>query len=117
MVQAANTLVEISAAQLAQTSFTGGSGSDTIGVRAFDGTAWSDYKVFTMTTTAAATAVNVAPVVSASDASVAAGQAVALSSLISVSDANGDAIAAYRFADGGAAAGSGGREGGFCFFI
>ncbi|MBL8705928.1 MAG: S8 family serine peptidase, partial [Rhodospirillales bacterium] len=107
---AANTLAEISAAQFAQVSFVGGSvaGADTVAISAFDGAAWSDYKVFTMTTTAGvATAPNAPPTVSASDASVASGQSVALSSLISVSDPNSDAITAYRFADGGAAQGSG----------
>ncbi|MBL8706947.1 MAG: hypothetical protein JNM30_18990, partial [Rhodospirillales bacterium] len=44
VVQAANTLVEITAAQFAQTSFVGGNGSDLVGVRAFDGTAWGEFK-------------------------------------------------------------------------
>jgi len=104
---AANTLAEISAAQLAQVNFVGGStsGADTVAISAFDGTAWSDYKVFTMTTAAAPP--NAPPVVSASNGNVNGGQSVALSSLISVSDANGDAITAYRFADGTATGGSG----------
>jgi len=104
---AANTLAEITAAQFAQVNFVGGSaaGADTVAVSAFDGATWSDYKVFTMTTTAASP--GQAPVVSASSVSVAAGQSVALSSLISVHDPDGDPISAYRFADGGAAAGSG----------
>jgi Ca2+-binding RTX toxin-like protein len=107
---AANTLAEISAAQFAQVNFVGGSaaGPDTVAISAFDGTAWSDYKVFVMTTTAgAAAAPNAPPTVSASDASVASGQSVALSSLISVNDPNNDTITAYRFADGGATVGSG----------
>ncbi|MBL8707342.1 MAG: hypothetical protein JNM30_21010, partial [Rhodospirillales bacterium] len=103
---AANTLTEITAAQLAQVNFVGGSaaGVDTLAISAFDGTSWSDYKAFSVTTTAPA---NAAPVVSAPNASVSAGQSVALSSLISASDANGDAVTKYRLADGGAASGSG----------
>src|SRR5260370_42387750 len=41
-VEPANTVIDVSAAQLAQTSFQSGTVSDHLGVRAFDGFDWRD---------------------------------------------------------------------------
>ena len=41
VAQAAGTVIEITAGQLAQTSFVTGSVNDNLQIRAFDGTAWS----------------------------------------------------------------------------
>jgi Ca2+-binding RTX toxin-like protein len=48
VAQGANVLIEITAAQLGQTSYVGGTGTDTVAVAAYDGTGWSEYAVFTV---------------------------------------------------------------------
>ena len=62
VVQAANVEIDLTAAQLAQTTYQSGSGSDQFSVRAFDGTLWSGWQTATVTAP-----VNQAPVVKASN--------------------------------------------------
>ena len=95
----AGTAIEITAAQLAQTSFVTGSVADSLQIRAFDGNAWSaadnaSWAPFTLTPP-----VNHDPVVTAANIKAKAGQSVAASSLFKVSDADGDAITEYQFMD------------------
>jgi Bacterial Ig-like domain/Bacterial Ig domain/RTX calcium-binding nonapeptide repeat (4 copies) len=101
--QPANANIDVSAAQLASTTFTAGAGTDSVWVRAFDGTAWSAWTNFSITGT------NAAPVVTATASNVndINGQALSASSLFSVTDANNDPITAYQFWDSNAASTSG----------
>ena len=102
VAQSANVVIDISAAQLAQTSFQVGSVSDLTAVRAFDGMDWSAWSFFNITPP-----VNHAPVVTAHDTAVSSGQTVTAASLFSVTDADGDLMTEYQFADGTASASSG----------
>jgi hypothetical protein len=103
----AQTIYQVSAAQLAQTTFVAGANgtSDDIYVEAFDGQAYSGWNAHVNV----AVAPNHAPTVSLpSGASVAAGagQSLQASSLFSGSDADGDTLTYYLY-DGTAAASSG----------
>jgi hypothetical protein len=89
--QAAATIIDITAAQLAQTSYVGGMGTDQLYVRAFDGTNWSAWTPFTAGPTP--------PTVSASNVSLATAQSVAASSLFTATDTDGGSITAYDFYD------------------
>src|SRR5262249_10535503 len=104
VAQAAGTVIDITAAQLAQTSFFTGTVADSLQVRAFDGQAWSapdtaSWAPFAVNVPLNAPPVNHAPVVSTSNRSVPHGQSVALSTLFSVSDVDGDAITKYQLWD------------------
>jgi hypothetical protein len=101
--QGSNQAIPVNAANLGQLTYVSGSvtGSETVWVRADDGTGFSAWVSWTMSTG------NAAPVVSAANGSVLKGQSVAASSLFSVSDSESDAITQYEFWDSGAAATSG----------
>ena len=94
VAQGADQIITVSAAQLAQITFETGTHADTLSVQAYDGTAWSAWSNFQVTPA------NQAPVVSASDQTVAANSSLSASSLFSVSDADNDTIAAYHLWDG-----------------
>ena len=95
VAQGAGMAIDVTAAQLAQTTFQSGSGTDDLWVRASDGTDWGAWKEFHVTSP-----VNQAPVVTATDPiNVAHGANPLASSLFSVSDADGDAITTYQFWD------------------
>ena len=103
MAQGAGLAIDVSAAQLANTTFQSGSGTDQLWVRAFDGQDWGDWKGFTV-----AAPIDHAPVVTASNVSLSAGQTVAASSLFSVSDADvSDQVVKYQFWDGTAGSSTG----------
>src|SRR5205814_754881 len=96
LTKAANQLIDVSAAQLAQTSFQSGGVSDPLAVRAFDGTLRTDERRVRDNA-----AVNHAPVVAAADSEATHGQIFTASSLFSVSDPDvGATVTAYEFADG-----------------
>jgi hypothetical protein len=95
IAQPANQILEITAAQLTQASFVVGTSSDLLGIRAWDGSDWGDWSFFEVSPPA-----NSAPVTTAADRTVTHGQSLAASSLFSATDANGDAIVKYQFADG-----------------
>src|SRR5690606_39175081 len=78
-------------------------GVETMWVRAFDGTAWSTWDTFTLTSAQP----NRAPVVSVADQKLALNEWKTISSWINVSDADGDAMVRYEFWDSGTAASSG----------
>ena len=101
--QASNQSIAVQAADLLQLTYVGGSaaGSETLWVRADDGTGFGAWVSWTMGTG------NNAPMVSAANASVVKGQGIAASTLFSVSDAEADAVTQYEFWDSGSAAGSG----------
>jgi len=102
MVQAAGTTFAVTAAQLAQTTFTAGTAtSDDLFVNAWDGNAFSGPKEFHVNVPA-----NQAPTVTAPDFSASKGQLIAASSLFSANDADGDSLL-YFFYDNSAAATSG----------
>ncbi|MCS3446158.1 MULTISPECIES: beta strand repeat-containing protein [Bradyrhizobium] len=96
VAQAANTEIDVSAANLSQVSYVfgpGGSPSDTLWVRANDGSMWSSWKSFT------ATATNQAPTVAVSNVTTVSGQVFAASSLVSATDADGDTVTKYALWD------------------
>jgi hypothetical protein len=84
----------VSAAQLAQTTFQSGSGSDDLWVRAFDGSEWSSWREFHVNAP-----VNHALVVTAPDFAASHNQNIAPSALFSVTDGDGDTITKYQFWD------------------
>ena len=94
MVQGTNQAIDVTAAQLAQTTFQSGSGSDDLWVRAFDGFDWSEWKEFHVNAP-----VEARPVVTAPDFAASHNQNIAASALFSVTDGNGDAITKYQFWD------------------
>jgi hypothetical protein len=102
VAQTAQHTIDVSAAQLSQTSFHGVSGSDDLFVRSFDGVSWSAWTEFHVTAP-----VNHTPVVSASDVMAANTQSLAASSLFSVSDADNNTMTEYQFWDDSVASGSG----------
>ena len=89
--QAANTEIDVTAAQLAQTSYVAGSGTDQLFVRVYDGTAWSTWQAFT--------AGPVPPVATASNLTTAPGQSIAASNLFTASDPDGGTLSTYAFWD------------------
>ncbi|MDA9435042.1 hypothetical protein XH88_25200, partial [Bradyrhizobium sp. CCBAU 51627] len=91
VTQAANTEIVITAAQLAQTSYIAGSGTDHLYVRAFDGSSWSTWQAFTAGPTP--------PVVTAANVALAVGQSRAASGLFTASDADGEGITQYGLWD------------------
>ena len=99
--QAANTTFAVSAAQLAQTTFTAGLVSDDLFVNAWDGIDYSGPKEFHVNVPA-----NHAPVVTATDVSASPRQVLAASSLFQASDADGDSLL-YFFYDNSADPASG----------
>ena len=100
--QAAGTTFAVTAAQLAQTTFTAGTGSsDDLFVNVYDGTTFSGPKEFHVNIPA-----NQAPTVSAPDFSASKGQVVNASQLFSANDANGDSLL-YFFYDNSADPASG----------
>ena len=93
----------VSAAQLAQTAYQSGSGTDTLWVRVSDGDAWSPWsQSFTVTAP-----VDTGPVAvpMRTDVSAAHGQSFAASSLFTASDPFGDAITQYDFWNSGSGGG------------
>jgi len=83
VVQGERQAIDVTAAQLSQTTFTG-SGTDQLFVQASDGFGWSGWTPFTVTAP-----VNHAPIVTAPSQSIAHGVDVAASSLFATSDADG----------------------------
>src|SRR5262249_32937665 len=83
--QPANVAIDVTAAQLAQTTSQSGSGSDLLWVRAFDGIDWSLWTSFTVTAP-----LDSAPTVTAQDPQVVAKNAsIAVTSLFSATDPEG----------------------------
>jgi len=98
-VQAAGTVIDITAAQLGQTSFVAGSTGDSLQIRAFDGTVWSAAADASWATFSLTVPANSAPVVTTGNMRVTAGQTLALSGLFSLSDADGDSMTRYQLWD------------------
>src|SRR5207302_865924 len=95
VVQSAGVAITVTAAQLAQTTYQVGAGADQLYVQASDGTLWSGWQGFV-----AFAPTDRAPVVTVSNIAVPRGQAsYSASSLFTVSDPDGDAIATYQFYD------------------
>jgi hypothetical protein len=77
-------------------------GAETLWVRAFDGTDWSNWDTFTLTTLA-----NTTPVATVNDHNLHVNEWSHVSSWISYSDADANAATQYQFWDGSAGATSG----------
>ena len=91
VVMPANATFVLTAAQLAQTSFTAGRISDDLIVNVYDGVAHSEVKEFHVNVPA-----NHAPILTAPDFSATRGQVIAASSLFSAFDADNDTLT-YAF--------------------
>ncbi|WP_069280163.1 hypothetical protein [Bradyrhizobium elkanii] len=102
VIQPTGQNIDVSAAQLASTSFQSGSGSDDLWVRAFDGMTWSNWKEFHVNAP-----VDNLPIVTAADYSASHGQNIAASTLFSITDADADTITNYQVWDSTADASSG----------
>jgi hypothetical protein len=102
--QSANGDIYVSAAQLSQTAYQAGTGTDTLWVRAYDGTQWS---AWSPSFTVSAQSIDTPPVVTPTSPNVAAspGQVFDAASLFTASDPDGDAITQYDFWDTGGGGG------------
>ena len=101
---AANTDITVAAADLQSVWIRGGqsSGSETVRVRAFDGTDWSAWISFTFNTLS-----NTPPVATINDHSLHTNEWSQVTNWISYSDADGNAATQYQFWDSGTASSSG----------
>lgn len=90
VVQANNTEIQLTAAQLAQAMYNAGQSAGQLSVRAFDGTAWSAWQNINVTVRS-----NQAPSITTVSLTVSPNQTVAAGSLFAVSDADGDTITRY----------------------
>ncbi len=79
VAQGTNVEIDISAAQLAQTAYVAGSGTDHLWARAYDGVIWGAWQEFTVTVPTPTLTVH-------NDSGVVGGQTVALSSLVTIAD-------------------------------
>jgi hypothetical protein len=93
LVQGVNQNIVVEAAELGQTTFRAGVGTDQLWVRAYDGNEWGAWAAFTVS------GLNAAPVASATTRSDVPGTVLPVSSLVSASDADGDEILRYGFWD------------------
>jgi hypothetical protein len=98
------TAITVNAADLANVWVRGGqaAGSETMWVRAFDGTDWSAWDSFVFTTTG-----NTAPVATINNQSLSINQWALVQGWISYFDADGNAATQYQFWDDGGASTSG----------
>ncbi|WP_223969797.1 Ig-like domain-containing protein, partial [Bradyrhizobium sp. RD5-C2] len=95
VAQGTNQEIDVTAAQLSQVSYQSGSGVDTLWVRANDGTQWGSWSPsFNITAPT-----DHSPNVGAPDFAASHNQNIAISTLFSVSDADGDSMTAYLFWD------------------
>ncbi|WP_249142735.1 hypothetical protein [Bradyrhizobium sp. AUGA SZCCT0160] len=101
---AAGTAVDIAASDLANVWVRGGTagGTDTMYIRAFDGTAWGNWDSFALTTLA-----NHAPVASINNQTLHVNEWSQIGNLVSYSDADAHPATQYQFWDGGSGANSG----------
>jgi hypothetical protein len=89
-----NVAIDVSPAQLSNTTFQSGSGSNDLWVRASDGTLWGAWTEFHVNAP-----VDHGPVTTAGDYTATHGQNISASSLFSVTDAYNDPITAYQLWD------------------
>lgn len=93
--QASGVAIDLTPDQLAAASFQTQSGTDTLWIRATDGSAWGDWKQLTVSAP-----INHAPTVIAGDVGSPLSYTIPVSSLFSATDADaGDHIVAYQFWD------------------
>jgi len=104
VAQASGQAITVTAAQLSNLVYAGGGGTgvETISVRASDGVLWSSALSLSLTTVQPNRAPNV---VAGGISNVAAGAVVAAASLFTASDPDGNAITSYEFTDNGAGGG------------
>jgi len=98
-VQAPRTIIEITAAQLSQTSFVTGSVADNLQIRAFDGHGWSALDNESWAPFIVSPPVNHPPGVGSYVYLRAQHQTIAITDLIYAYDNDGDAITRYQFWD------------------
>lgn len=97
--QPAGASISVTADQLPLLQYVAGgeTASERVWARVSDGTTWSAWTPWNMTSAPHLT--NIAPVVSASNVTIGLGEAVAMSGLFAVSDADGDTPTKYEFWD------------------
>src|SRR5262249_13241107 len=96
VIQASNTEIDLTAAQLAQTTYVSGTGSEQLSVRVSDGALWSSWQTVPVNVAASN---EKAPVVTPCSLTTLAGQSFKASSLFSVSHTNGDHVMTYALKD------------------
>jgi hypothetical protein len=106
-IQPAATLIEMTGAQMAQASFVVGTVATSLQIRAFDGKDWSAADNASWAPFNVSPGTDHAPVVTTVDKTATAGQSFALSSLFSVTDADGDSMTKYQLWDSAADPSSG----------
>jgi hypothetical protein len=99
VIQAQRAVIEITAGQFAQTSFVAGAVNDSLQIRAFDGISWSAGDDASWSPFAVSVPAYTLPAVTTADTTAGHGQSLALSSLFSVSDPDGDTITKYQLWD------------------
>jgi hypothetical protein len=98
--QGTNQNINLTASQLAQTTYVAGSAHDRLWVQVYDGAAWSQwYEFYNYPPVPPPPAQNHAPTVAVSNRAIASEASVAASTLFSVTDVDGDAIVTYRLYD------------------
>jgi len=100
VAKAAGTIIDITAAQVGQTSFMTGSVGDNLQIRAYDGALWSAADNAAWSPFSISPPVNHAPTLTTQDLTRAVGQTLALSSLFTVNDVDGDTMTRYQLWDG-----------------
>jgi len=100
---AAGAPITVAAADLDSVQVHGGqaAGTDAMSVRSFDGSLWSEWDQFNVTTLP-----NTGPVATIGDHTLGHNEWVQVKTWLATSDADGDAITQYQFWDGGTTAGS-----------
>jgi Ca2+-binding RTX toxin-like protein len=98
--QADNTAITVAAANIADARWQLGATTDTVWVRASDGTAWSEWAALTVSPPA-----NHVPLVAGINQQANANTALAVTSLFTATDGDGDTITRYQFWDERAAGG------------
>ena len=94
VAQATNAEIDVASINLSQVGYMFGSATDTLWVRAFDGTTWGKWQALT-----ASPAPNTPPVVTAANVNTVANQILTASNLFNVTDADGDTMTKYAFWD------------------
>jgi hypothetical protein len=100
VAQGDNTAINVAAANIGTATYELGTTTDTLWVRASDGTTWSDWTSFTV-----AAPQNHAPDVAGTDRQAGTNASLAVSTLFAAGDQDGDTVTKYQFWDSAAGGG------------
>ena len=87
------TEIDVPAANLSQVAYAAGSATDSLSIKVFDGTLWSNWQTLT--------AGPVAPTVTAANVGLMSGQSRSASSMFTANDPDGSTLTTYAFMDSG----------------